>query len=73
MDLSRLMGMGGGGGAGMGGPTGDEGQTDNSEQVLISSLALLKVRARSSVRSLAQTSGRCSSTVAPVSRSRSWA
>jgi len=44
MDLSRLMGMGGG--AGGGAPTGDEGQTDNSEQVLISSLALLKVRRR---------------------------
>ena len=38
--LQQMMGMQGQMG---GGPTIDDGQTDNSEQVLISSLALLKV------------------------------
>lgn len=39
MDLSSLMG-----GGASGGPAGDDGLTDNSETITISSLALLKVR-----------------------------
>lgn len=45
MDLSSLMG------GGSSGPAGDDGLTDNSETITISSLALLKVRLALSSRS----------------------
>lgn len=41
MDLSSLMNPGG-----AGGPSGDDGLTDNSETITISSLALLKMLKR---------------------------
>lgn len=47
MDFQRLMSQMQGGGAGGGPAAGaDDNLTDNSEQVLISSLALLKVRTK---------------------------
>ena len=59
MDRIQRMfaGMGGAGGAGMGGPPSDTPQVDTAEQIYISSLALLKMLKHGACASLAPSSG----------------